>query len=74
MKKTAYLLSALLLVLFATVFLARRIGEPVALNGANLVPSPTGAFLEGGLVNVDEVVLLVDLSVAALRIGRASRL
>ena len=53
--------------------LSRRIGEPVALNGAHLVPAPTGTFLKGRLVNVDKVILLVDLSVLTLRIGRASR-
>ena len=40
MKKTAYLLSALLLVLFATVFLARQLASAGALELVTINPSP----------------------------------
>lgn len=40
MKKTAYLLSALLLVLFATVFLARQLTSAGALELVTINPSP----------------------------------
>lgn len=40
MKKTAYLLSALLLVFFSTVFLARQLASAGALELVTINPSP----------------------------------